>query len=887
MFKIESFNVDAEARTFEMSDYVFHEALKTDPVSKERFHVKNPKGEDFDIVYWDNNDDIEPVDAYPSYLKPPYMVKYLKYNEYEKESIYLEFLKGLDTYIFEELNEYTIVLTKVILKYTDMQVWCNDPRILWFIDEDQRLHIADELPSDFYNDKCFYVQEQIRIGMEDNNFNRLSSTYAFHNLFFMQWILDGRSFSDFKYITIPIDNTGGIGAILSSYVRFERAFGKFGLKFVAPSEKNFGKFPRELVERYFAVDIWNPDANKENTLVVPYMVILIKTKFYNNQTASVDTSVIADSFKEEMNEYYDAVFGDKKTLGILIRGTDYIATGLSGTRKMATVEQMIPTIRKWMEDYGYEKLFLATEDNNILKQMKAEFGKTMVALSQERLTVGDLRDGQIISDYEKEHNGDEYNEKLEDTTVNYFYALYILSRCNAFICSGQCNGWDMVLSLNEGKYERKYKFAVGINGDPATEGWRQIRPVTAGMFARGAYPTEKAFFMTYRFDLADKVDPKALKKAWDSTLKVYPYMGYAITIRNSRLVFTENPLPFVIEETGEVIEPFGRKGNFHTVTFCYLGNTLYIYADHVPTDGTGFMKVLETFFYHYYCLADGREYPVPEGVYTEKDGAVLGQEEDAYLAVDPIDPKAMMSGFGKKTGFAFPEAANTGMFVSKADCRAFCLSVPSKEFMEHVKKVGGSPMSVLAVFTSEAMQKAHPENELPLRFMAPVSIRKVMGNENSLLHQVVHAEYEFDPKTLKEESEEKLNAGYRQFLKGFASEQNIKTMCGVYRGICEGYTKAFVYGALDKIITDTRNTMPLSYSVSYLGTLKTGEYGRRIRMTAFHVMQEKGLMLQVTEIADKFYIDWYQGFHGEQYVKALRDILEDADIRGTVIERTE
>ena len=380
MFKIESFNVDAEARTFEMSDSVFHEALKTDPVSKERFHVKNPKGEDFDIVYWDNNDDIEPVDAYPSYLKPPYMVKYLKYNEYEKESIYLEFLKGLDTYIFEELNEYTIVLTKVILKYTDMQVWCNDSRILWFIDEDQRLHIADELPSDFYNDKCFYVQEQIRIGMEDNNFNRLSSTYAFHNLFFMQWILDGRSFSDFKYITIPIDNTGGIGAILSSYVRFERAFGKFGLKFVAPSEKNFGKFPRELVERYFAVDIWNPDANKENTLVVPYMVILIKTKFYNNQTASVDTSVIANSFKEEMNEYYDAVFGDKKTLGILIRGTDYIATGLSGTRKMATVEQMIPTIRKWMEDYGYEKLFLATEDNNILKQMKAEFGKRPVKL---------------------------------------------------------------------------------------------------------------------------------------------------------------------------------------------------------------------------------------------------------------------------------------------------------------------------------------------------------------------------------------------------------------------------------------------------------------------------------------------------------------------------
>ena len=30
------------------------------------------------------------------------------------------------------------------------------------------------------------------------------------------------------------------------------------------------------------------------------------------------------------------------------------------------------------------------------------------------------------------------------------------------------------------------------------------------MFARGSYPTSKAFYMTYRFDLKDSVDPQAL-----------------------------------------------------------------------------------------------------------------------------------------------------------------------------------------------------------------------------------------------------------------------------------------------------------------------------------------------------------------------------------------
>ena len=34
--------------------------------------------------------------------------------------------------------------------------------------------------------------------------------------------------------------------------------------------------------------------------------------------------------------------------------------------------------------------------------------------------------------------------------------------------------------------------------------------------------------------------------------------------------------------------------------------------------------MFETFFYHYYCLVDGVEYPVPEGVFIEKDGPIPG-----------------------------------------------------------------------------------------------------------------------------------------------------------------------------------------------------------------------------------------------------------------------
>ena len=393
--------------------------------------------------------------------------------------------------------------------------------------------------------------------------------------------------------------------------------------------------------------------------------------------------------------------------------------------------------------------------------------------------------------------------------------------------------------------------------------------------------------MTFRFELAERIRPDALKQAWDKTLTVYPYMSYAVVARNGKLIMTENPLPFVFSETGEVVEPFERSGNFHTVTFCYLGRTLWVYADHVATDGTGFRFVLETFFYHYYCLVDGVEYSVPEGVFSEKDGAVPGQEEDAYLMADAVDAASLSGSFIAEDSFELQECQKDGIFVNKADCRAYCMSVPSKEMMGHAKKVGGSPMSILAVAFARALQRVHPENTLPIRVNSPVSIRKAMGNNTSIRTQAVMSQYNFNASDLVAAGDEELNKAYRGVMKEFVSEQNIRMLCGVYRGICEGNAKALSYGALDKISMEQRGKAGASVGVSYVGTLRTGEYGNRIRMTAFHVMDEKGIMLQTAEIGDTFYIGWYQGFHDAAYILAMRDVMEEAGMQGIDIERIE
>lgn len=422
--------------------------------------MQNPNGEDFDIFYLDNNDDIEPIELYPAYVKGPHMATYHTYDETNKETLYLDFLDGLQHLEFEEVNEYTIVLTNVVLSFTNMDVYCADSRILWFVPKNERLHVEEELP-ELPAEETLYVQKQFKTGLEGQGFNRLSATYAFHNIFFFQWMLDCRELSQFKYATVDMGETGGIASILAYNKRYNRVFARFGLKLICRTDR-IGRYRTEMIDKYFSLGLVANDATDENTLVVPHHLILVKTKCVYGAKSVTDASILAERFKNEMDEYYDELFAGKKTLGVLIRGTDYISTGLKGERLMATVPQMLPTIQEWMEEDGYDRIFLATEDKDILKQMRDEFGKKVIVVAQERYSVSEFKPGQVISDFEKEtFSPDEYDEKVEDTTINYFYALYLLSRCDSFMCSSQCNGWDVVNDFNGGQFQRCYKFQVG------------------------------------------------------------------------------------------------------------------------------------------------------------------------------------------------------------------------------------------------------------------------------------------------------------------------------------------------------------------------------------------------------------------------------------------
>ena len=149
------------------------------------------------------------------------------------------------------------------------------------------------------------------------------------------------------------------------------------------------------------------------------------------------------------------------TLGVLIRGTDYIKGNMPGHAIHANVEQVIEKIeearRQWGVDYTY--IYLATEDARICEKMKARYGSMLVCTDQERFTT---RENELLAQLHTEKKqGEGFRLGAE-----YLATLHLLSLCESLIASGGCNGVTEAIRENAGKYQHVFVFELGTNERP-------------------------------------------------------------------------------------------------------------------------------------------------------------------------------------------------------------------------------------------------------------------------------------------------------------------------------------------------------------------------------------------------------------------------------------
>lgn len=445
---------DCAATVLKHGENIFHEALND---GGKYFHVVTEDGQSYDIAYIKNNDLVpenyrnakKGIDIYPSYLE---------YDENNLNTLELSLLKNFRAVFFYSLNEYSVVIARLALKYTDAEIYFINPPAKIFFAENERLHIVKEFPAIDESEVLQITDEKFTTGYLEGTFSKISSAPAFHSIFFKQ-SLTNLNLAEIKYVEVSIAKNVGIGGILSYYSQMKKFFAAYGWNTYL--KENSTRYEPEMLRKYFKLDAAPQDSTPANTIYLADVVRITLTYSYSKFAAEIDESILTDEFKTEMQEYAEVVLGNHNVLGILIRGTDYIVSKMGGVRQMATVEDMLPTIRQWIDSDGYDLIFLATEDQDILDRMRIEFGKMIRVVSQVRHSVRDFGNAKLLSELETKEKEDN-SGLVEDNTVNYFYALYLLSKCQSFMASGQCHGWNVVNSFNNGKFKRRYKFQVGI-----------------------------------------------------------------------------------------------------------------------------------------------------------------------------------------------------------------------------------------------------------------------------------------------------------------------------------------------------------------------------------------------------------------------------------------
>ena len=166
----------------------------------------------------------------------------------------------------------------------------------------------------------------------------------------------------------------------------------------------------------------------------------------------------SDSVKKEIDVKFDMLFREKRVLGVLCRGTDYISTKPHGHPVQPDPTAVIEKAKEMMDSNNCEKLFLATEDQNIYELFTASFGEKLLSLSTERYKNTGSRLLNYISENSELLVQNPSEEKYRKG-FDYAVTIGLLSRCTCLV-AGKTSGTLGALLLNK-EYENVYLFDLG------------------------------------------------------------------------------------------------------------------------------------------------------------------------------------------------------------------------------------------------------------------------------------------------------------------------------------------------------------------------------------------------------------------------------------------
>ncbi len=152
------------------------------------------------------------------------------------------------------------------------------------------------------------------------------------------------------------------------------------------------------------------------------------------------SSVLAERIQNEKERLN---WGDKRILGVLMRGTDFNKCPPRHP-VIHPINDVINDVLNKMESENYDLVYLATEDSRILNLFRQRIRDKLIYSKQYRTDQSD----RPLMKVKFPRDNDGYLRGLEYCTV-----IEMLSACNSIVANCMCGGTMAALTRNQGKYE--------------------------------------------------------------------------------------------------------------------------------------------------------------------------------------------------------------------------------------------------------------------------------------------------------------------------------------------------------------------------------------------------------------------------------------------------
>ena len=200
--------------------------------------------------------------------------------------------------------------------------------------------------------------------------------------------------------------------------------------------------------------------------------------------------------------------------------------------------------------------------------------------------------------------------------------------------------------------------------------------------------------------------------------------------------------------------------------------------------------------------------------------------------------------------------------------------------MDYIKTIKATPNTLMALLLAKAIKKENVNSDKIIRMNICFDLRKLLNTP--LAHQCLVGAilFDYDEKLINLSLEEQIKVVREKVKESLEEPQSLNS-------ISSAYNLLLMLSNLkdeDKIkqisgIINNKTKETVSASISYVGKANFGDIEQYITDFKTITISHTPIMIEISAVNGRFYLDFIQNFEDERYIKAFKEELESLKIK--------